>query len=210
VQLGAFRDEVLPQLVQRAERTRMPVRIWSAGCSSGEEAYTLAILLEESGHFSSAPAAVQFEVIGTDIAEGEIVRGRAGVYGPKSFRAEIEPTVRRRYFVDDGNSVHVHPSLRARVRFECMNLLESGSLPRFDAIFCRNVLIYMGKAARARVVERFYERLVPGGVLFLGHSESLLHVETPFRLLPLSRELAYRRSDVAPGDERPRPPRSRP
>ena len=204
-QLDAFRDEVLPALVRRREAAaargaERVVRVWSAGCSSGEEAWTLAIMLRQSGRFGGA---VDFEIVGTDISETSVSQARAARYGPKSFRGDIDPDVRKRCFVYELGGVAVHPSLRAQVRFETTNLLDQDGvarLGRFDAVFCRNVLIYMSKEARAKIVTSFFERLVPGGALFLGHSESLLHVDTPFRLLPLARELCWVRPEPGAAD----------
>lgn len=181
-QLDAFSAELVPALLRSGE----PIRVWSAGTSTGEEAYTLAILLEEAG--------AQYEVIGTDLSREALAHARGGRYMPRSFRGEIEIDLRRRWFVYELNGVLVHPDLRRRLRFEQLNLVDEAaatSLPAFDVIFCRNVLIYMSPAARARVIDLFWRKLKPGGVLLLGHSESLLHVDTPFRLKPLRRGLGY-------------------
>ena len=186
-QLDAFRHEVLPPLVAGAR----PIRVWSAGTSTGEEAYTLAILCAEAG-------ARTYEVVGTDLSAPVIESARQGRYLPKSFRAEIERAYRQRWFTYELNGVAVHPELKLHTRFEVKNLVDARSLAElgtFDVIFCRNVLIYLSSAGRARVIDSFYERLRPGGYLFLGHSESLFTLETRFRVSSLSRVLVYQRPE---------------
>jgi chemotaxis protein methyltransferase CheR len=186
-QLDGFRDEVLPELLAQSSTRSTTLRMWSAGCASGEEAYTLAILLAEAG----VPS---WDILGTDLGEGVLEKAQQARYGPRSFRGDISPEIRKRWFIHTLDGVMVHPDARRGVRFKMHNLLDdSALLPTFDVIFCRNVLIYLGAAARERVVKLFHARLRPGGFLFLGHSESLLHVETPFRLRPLGRGVAYQR-----------------
>ncbi len=187
-QLDAFRDDVLPGMAARAGAGGL--RLWSAGCSTGEEAYTLGILLEEAG--------VQaWEVLGTDLSTTSLDVARSGRFTPRSFRGEIDQRIRRKWFIYELGGVHVHPDLRKKARFEVLNLVDEPAvtaLPLFDVIFCRNVLIYMSPPARARVIDQFWRRLKPGGLLMLGHSESLLHVDTPFKLRPLQRALAYEKA----------------
>lgn len=190
-QLEAFRDEVILKLANAAASgapgPRGAVRVWSAGCSTGEEAYTLAMLLEEAG-------VRDYDVLGTDVSRDVIETARAGKYMPRSFRGEIDAPVRKRWFIYELGGVQVHPDLKKSVRFDALNLLDENAvneLPAFDAIFCRNVLIYMSAQARARAIDLFWRKLKPGGVLLLGHSESLLHVDTPFKLKALKRGLGY-------------------
>jgi chemotaxis protein methyltransferase CheR len=190
-QLQAFIADVVPEL--RALRRTDPVlRAWSAGTSTGEEAYTLSILLHEAG-------VRQHEVLGTDLAVDAIEQAQAGKFTPRSFRGEIDADVRRRWFIYELGGVRVTPELKTTTRFSVVNLLDESAvdkLPQFDVIFCRNVLIYMAGPARQRVIDLFYRRLRPGGVLFLGHSESLLHVDTAFSLRPLSHGLAYAKPEL--------------
>ncbi|MCC7073115.1 MAG: HEAT repeat domain-containing protein [Deltaproteobacteria bacterium] len=186
-QLDAFRHEVLPALLARGG----PIRVWSAGTSTGEEAYTLAILCDDAG-------ARSYEVLGTDLSNQVLETARHGRYPPKSFRAEIERSVRHRWFTYELSGVSVHPELKLHTRFEARNLVDPRALAdlgTFDVIFCRNVLIYLAASGRARVIESFYEHLRPGGLLFLGHSESLFTLETRFRAQPMARVLAYQRPE---------------
>lgn len=188
-QLEAFRDEVL---LKGNPPISVHPRIWSAGCSTGEEAYTLAMLLEEAGVRS-------YDVLGTDISTVVVETARAARYMPRSFRGEIDAPIRKRWFIYELGGVQVHPDLKRNVRFDSLNLLDEAAvndLPAFDAIFCRNVLIYMSAQARAQTIEMFWRKLKPGGVLLLGHSESLLHVDTPFKLKAFKRGLGYEKPAV--------------
>ncbi len=188
-QLEAFRDEVL---FKGNPPMNVHPRIWSAGCSTGEEAYTLAMLLEEAG-------VKHYDVLGTDISPAVVETARAARYMPRSFRGEIDAPVRKRWFIYELGGVQVHPDLKRNVRFDSLNLLDEpkvNDLPAFDAIFCRNVLIYMSAQARAQTIDLFWRKLKPGGVLLLGHSESLLHVDTPFKLKAFKRGLGYEKPAV--------------
>lgn len=188
-QLRSFERDVLPVLEKLGARRRS-LSVWSAGCSSGEEAYTLAILLARSQRFTGW----NVRVFGNDISRRVVQTARKGLYRGASFRAlppEFEP-----YFVKNAEGAMVDPAIRALCHFARFNLLDAGSAAMFgrvDAIFCRNVLIYFDDEARRKVIETFYERLNPGGYLMLGHSDSLLHVTTAFELAHLSGDLAYRK-----------------
>ena len=189
-QLRAFQNEVLPELIDRA-RPRRRLTIWSAGCSTGEEVYTIAMLIHEMNLVQGW----EVRVFGSDISKRCIATARRGVYGPSSFR--VTPKDKRRaYFIDRPDGAHVVERIRAMCHFGQMNLLERDKarlIGRVDAIFCRNVLIYFDPQARKSVIDLFHERLYPSGVLLLGHSESLLNVSTAFELLHLKEDLVYRK-----------------
>jgi chemotaxis protein methyltransferase CheR len=189
-QLYAFRDEVLPALAQQA-RNRRRLSIWSAGCATGEEVYTIAMLVKESNLFGGWDIAIH----GSDISRRCIAAARKGVYGSSSFRVIPEP-MRRAYFIDRPDGAHVAESIRPLCHFNQMNLLDGDRarlLGRVDAVFCRNVLIYFDAHSRRKVIDLFHERLYPGGVLLLGHSESLLNLSTAFELYHLKCDLVYRK-----------------
>jgi chemotaxis protein methyltransferase CheR len=196
-QLRAFKNEVLPLLAEQAKGRRR-LSIWSAGCSTGEEVYTIAILIHQSGLFprdgSNGPP-WDVRIYGSDISRRCVTAARRGVYGPGAFRA-TPPELRRAFFVERSDGTHVIESIRAMCHFGQLNLLHEDRtrvLGRADAVFCRNVLIYFDSHARRRVIDVFHERLYPGGVLLLGHSESLLNVSTAFELLHLRDDLVYRK-----------------
>lgn len=190
-QLSAFRKEILPALHKRALADDLKrLVIWSAGCSTGEEVYTLAILIRESGLFDGW----NVRVIGSDISRRVLGVARRGVYRASSFRAM--PKEFDHYFVNVPEGKRVSDNIRAMCHFSHLNLLDrrrTAIVGRVDTIFCRNVLIYFDGEARRSLIETLYERLVPEGYLLLGHSESLLNVSTAFELVHLRGDLVYQK-----------------
>ena len=189
-QLRAFSRELLPRLAEANAASRR-LAVWSAGCATGEEVYTLAILIHESGLFDGW----EVRVFGSDISKHNVAFARRGVYRPTSFRT-TSPESRRTYFEEVSDGARVRDSIRKYCHFGQLNLVDSGRasiVGRVDAVFCRNVLIYFDLRSRKTVIENLYDRLTPGGYLLLGHSESLLNVTTAFELVHLSEDLVYRR-----------------
>lgn len=189
-QLRAFSRELLPRLVEANQASRR-LAIWSAGCATGEEVYTLAMLVHESGLFEGW----EVRIFGSDISRHNVAFARRGIYRPASFRT-TSPEARRTYFEDVPEGARVRDSIRRLCHFGQLNLLDSGRasiVGRVDVIFCRNVLIYFDLRSRKTVIESLYERLFPGGYLLLGHSESLINITTAFELVHLSEDLVYRR-----------------
>jgi chemotaxis protein methyltransferase CheR len=189
-QLRAFRDEILPRVaVSNREQRRFSV--WSAGCATGEEAYTIAMLIHESGLFADW----EVRVIGSDISKRCVAHARRGVYRTASFRV-TSPELRARYFREALDGTHVIDEVKKLCHFGQLNLLDqsrAGFVGRVDVVFCRNVLIYFDVMSRRRVIDTLYERLLPGGHLLLGHSESLLNLSTAFELVHLREDLVYRK-----------------
>lgn len=189
-QLRAFRDELLVRLAGAgAERRRLTV--WSAGCSTGEEVYTIAMLVHQSGLFEGWDV----RIVGSDISKSSVAFARRGVYRGSSFRT-MAPELRRTYFVEQTNGAHVVDWIKQMCHFGQLNLLDAtraSIVGRVDVIFCRNVLIYFDLRSRRRVIDNLYERLVAGGYLLLGHSESLLNLSTAFELVHLTGDLVYRK-----------------
>ena len=192
-QLRSFRDEVLPLLAEEnASRRRLTV--WSAGCSTGEEVYTVAIFIHETGLFDGWDV----RVIGSDISKRSVAAARRAVYRGASFRATTEGA-KNAYFRETPEGYQVADFVRKVCHFGQLNLLDAGRaaiVGRVDAIFCRNVLIYFDTGSRRQVIDNLYERLVPGGYLMLGHSESLLNLTTAFELVHLKEDLVYRKPHV--------------
>lgn len=157
-QLEALRTRVLPTL-------RAPVAAWSAGCASGEEAWTLAMLLAERG--------LAFSLWATDLSELALARAREGRYATARVAADVPPALVRRYFRTVGDACVINDRLRPHVRFGAHNLL-AGAQPReLDLVLCRNVLIYFDEARRAEAVARLTRALKPGGWLLVGYAETL-------------------------------------
>jgi len=189
-QLRAFSLEILPALATaRAAERRL--RILSAGCSTGEEPYTIAILLKASGLFEGW----EVEVIGLDISRRCLAVARAAAYGEHAFRSAEGEEMRRWFHLRDGKWV-VDEAIRRLVRFGPGNLLDDrglASVGPVDAVFCRNVMIYFDQQARRQALRRLHERLRHGGWLLLGHSESLLSLSADFELVHLRDDLVYRK-----------------
>jgi chemotaxis protein methyltransferase CheR len=190
LQLDAFAKEILPALEGALARERR-LRILSAGCSTGEEAYTLAALVKDSRRFEGWDV----EIVGADISRRCLAQARAGAYGEHAFRAP-EAGPMRRWFQLRGGKWIVDDALRRMVRFSRENLLDPRALatvPRVDVAFCRNVMIYFDLPARRTVLGKLHEKLREGGWLLLGHAESLLNVTADFELVHLRSDLVYRR-----------------
>lgn len=168
-----LRTQVIPRVVATGE----PLRIWSAGCSSGEEAYTLAMVLQES-----MPAGYDARVLATDISQRALSVARLGQYSAEQL-AHVSPERRLRWFTSstDGGAV-VTPALRKPVAFACLNLVAPWPMVGpFDAIFCRNVMIYFDKPTVVRLISRFHALLSREGHLCIGHSESFAAIEHTYR-----------------------------
>ena len=177
-----FRELVpLEQLVDRhivpAVRARGRARVWSAACSTGEEPYTLAILLDERGILDKV------EIVASDLSEAAILRARANRFGRRSLRTGHPVAVASKYLEVVGGSLTTVPRIRDAVRFHVLNLLDEEGIRRlgtFDVILCRNVLIYFRDAQIVGVLERLGNALAPAGLLAVGVSESLMRFGTAF------------------------------
>ena len=189
-QLQAFTEEIIPDVLSR--KTVRKVRIWSAGCSSGQEPYSLAMLLQESGWYDQAA----FEIFASDINQQVLGKARRGVYRENAFRA-TPPHLREKYFTREGESTwRVKDEIRNRISFGRLNLYDEGRvslLGHLDVVFCRNVIIYFDDASKRVVVTNFYNRLSDGGYLLLGHSESLISLSTQFKLRHLKHDMVYQK-----------------
>jgi chemotaxis protein methyltransferase CheR len=194
-QIRALRKYVMPELIRQAS-DRKRLRIWSAGCSTGEEAYTVAIMVREM-----LPAAADWDVkvLATDISTRGLAAGREARYGERSF-VMTEPGDLNRWFVPDpkGGSWTVRDEVRSIVEFEHRNLVtdEAAFDPgEADLILCRNVTIYFDRETTRRLMQRLHTRLRDGGYLFLGHAETLWQISDDFTLTPLGDAFVYRRLD---------------
>lgn len=173
-----FSDTVLPFLEQSVKLTR-DIRIWSAGCSTGDEPYTLSILMKE--YFGEEASKWDLQVLATDISTEVLEIAKRGIYAYEQIEG-LPKYWRRKYTQSIGcEKVQVADSLRSNVVFRRFNLMRQFPFRRkFHAIFCRNVMIYFTKDTKKDLVNRFYKALEPGGYLFIGHSETLDRSECPF------------------------------
>jgi chemotaxis protein methyltransferase CheR len=196
-QLRAFTDEIIPEIMaEKEKRGDRSLRIWSAGCSSGEEPYTIAMLLMEMGF-----KGWRVEIIGADISHRVLQLARKAVYGKSSFRATDEAYIRR-YFQEQDGSYKIADKVKELVTISHLNLFDENRLAllgKMDIIFCRNVIIYFDQMAKKKVVEVFYRMLREGGYLLLGHSESLMNISTAFILRHLQNDMVYQKPRIGGG-----------
>ncbi len=191
-QLKAFSDEILPDLRERNMEKRK-MRIWSAGCSTGEEPYTIAMLLLEKG---LGLLGWDMDILGSDINQRVLQVARRGVYRRNSFRTTDEYYLKKYFHEEEDGNYRISNNVKSVVSFSCLNLLDPFKVRfvgQMDVIFCRNVLIYFDLASRKKVIESFYERLNEGGYLLLGHAESLMNISTAFALRHLTNDMVYQK-----------------
>jgi chemotaxis protein methyltransferase CheR len=171
-----LRDDLLPVLVRQPR-----VRIWSAGCSSGEEPYSLAMVLRQALPVRGGP---DTRILATDLATTVLARARNGEYEESALADVPDPFVRTAFECvrrEPPRRFRVHDDVRALVRFARLNLMDAWPMRGpLDAIFCRNVMIYFTKETQERLIARFHALLAPGGHLFVGHSESLSGITHAF------------------------------
>jgi two-component system CheB/CheR fusion protein len=191
----ALARDVLPQVFEgRAGQER--IRVWSVGCATGEEAYSLAMLLQERSLKSSE--SVTFQVFATDIDERAVSFARAGRY-PDSILADLSPARARQFFSKDAAHYRVKKDLREHMLFAHHNVLSDPPFSRLDMICCRNLLIYLDREAQIEILKMFHFALRPGGVLFLGSSESADSVSSMFSVID-KRNRIYRANLAVRGD----------
>ena len=177
-QLRCLADSLLPEIV-RGRRPGDRIRIWSQPCSTGEEAYSIALWLLENWRLVDA---YNIEIVGSDIDGDALAAARDGLYGDRSL-SRLPPSVIDAYFEPPGRSGRrIIQDLRESVTFTHANLVETASMAAqgvFDVIFCRNVLIYFDDASRARAADHLFRGLAPGGFICLGHTESMTRPSAP-------------------------------
>ena len=193
-QFEAFENVLVPRLLtERAPGARTRLRIWSAASSSGEEAYTLAMIYLE--RLRPKYPGLELEIVGTDISPSVLDTARKGVYREYSIRNTPKYYLDKYFIVDDAR-YRVRDEVKRFVRFEHMNLFDqqrTRQMTNFDTIFCCNVLIYFDLKSKIQVVSDLYDGLNRGGFLFIGYAESLHGISTAFSLLNFPKTVAYRK-----------------
>ena len=200
-QLNALVAEILPEWLERRRRHGGPVSIWSAGCSSGEEPYSIVMLAREAGFEPGR----HFRVYASDVSRRVLQAARRGIYRANAFRETEEP-LRQKHFVEKDGAWRISDEIKRHVVFTRANLIDptkSWVLGSMDVILCRNVIMYFDTPTRRRVVQSFADKLNAGGYLLLGHAESLIQVSNAFELRHLRSDLVYRKP--LPGAELPDP-----
>jgi chemotaxis protein methyltransferase CheR len=187
-QLDVFMESVVPKVLEQKKGTG--IKIWSAACSTGEEPYTLSMMLMEKRLTQS-----KVKIFASDLSEGVLSSAQRAVYNSYSVR-NIPPSYLNKYFSDSGQTYPLKPAVKNSVTFKKVNLINSGdmkSLRGMDIIFCRNVLIYFDTKAKQKVVSNLYDSLTPGGYLIIGSSESLHSVTRAFRPTVINKVIVYQK-----------------
>jgi chemotaxis protein methyltransferase CheR len=191
-QIKTLVNEIIPEL--RKEKPHEPIKIWSAGCATGEEAYTIAMLCIEKGYHLGEP---RVEVFANGISQEAIQKAKQGVYKQTSFRTTDASYIQRFFVAHEEGTYKIRDEVREPLNFFCINLLDKNRLtflPMFDVIFCRNLIIYFDDNSKRHVIETFYKKLYPKRYLFLGHSESLINFTHLFKLRHFQHSLVYQRA----------------
>ncbi len=193
-QLNAIETKFLPEIIEAKSKMGFrKLRIWSAASSSGEEAYTLAMILQEKRATILKDWII--EIIGTDINETVIAQAKEGVYNAYSVR-NVPDAYKKKYFKEEGGKFILSPELKKFVTFNKMNLYDDTKMvfmKSFDFIFCANVLIYFDLASKSKVVQHFYNNLQPYGYFFVGQSESLHGVNDKFKTVHFPGGFGYKK-----------------
>jgi chemotaxis protein methyltransferase CheR len=200
-QLDALRKVILPEIVaEKAKQITKRLRIWSAGCSTGEEPYTLAMnMLEESERLLKGWTV---EILATDLNDRSIETAKAGIYGDYALR-NTSDVYKQKYFSPvDEKKLQVHPEVKKLIAFSRLNLQDDSRMlfmKGIDLIFCCNVLIYFDAASKTKVVNNFFTNLNFGGYFFLGTSESLMKLNAEFHLIHFPGTIAYWKPSLSSG-----------
>lgn len=189
-----LRKTLLPAWMQSEHRMAGPIRIWSAACSSGQEPYSLSMIVEEFRRQRMGALARPVQIVGTDLSSIVLDQARRGEYDRLSVVRGLSAERLERYFDNPRDNVwRVKPLVRDRIEFKAWNLLDSyAGLGKFDVVFCRNVLIYFNAELKRRILEKIHGSLKPGGVLFLGSSEGLAGTSHLFEMVRCDPGILYR------------------
>jgi chemotaxis protein methyltransferase CheR len=184
----ALEHFVVPELLQiKKSSGNFNIKIWSAGCSTGEEPYTIAMLMSEI-----LPPPWRFEIIASDISLKCLMAGKEGFYADSRI-VGVPDTYLKKYFDRVEGGYKVHGNLMSKIRFDYHNLKNDSGLRNMDIIFCRNVIIYFDEAAQTAVINRFWDSMASKSFLFIGHSESLFGMDTKFEFVKSQWATLYRK-----------------
>ncbi len=189
-----FRDVVLPQLMVARSASRK-IRIWNAACSSGQEPYSLCMILKE---MQATMSGWRVEIVATDISDEMLDKAKSGIYSQFEVQRGLPIQMLVKYFKQNGDKWHIDSSLRSMVDYRPFNLLEHPrGLGNFDLVFCRNVLIYFDQPTKTQVLSNISEVLAKDGVLYLGGAETVLGITDKFKPVPNQRGM-YQHTDGEP------------
>lgn len=189
-QLDTFMNTIVPAVME-ANKAAKQVRIWSAACSTGEEPYTLAILLHECAPL----AGWNCDILGTDISDAVLAKAKAALYGAHTLR-HVPPALRHKYFFEHKGHFALSPDVKGRVKLMNLNLYDRPRIKLvrgMDVIFCRNCLIYFDDKAKHQILTDLHAALKPKGYLVIGFSESITHMAALFRPIHAGRSVVYQK-----------------
>jgi chemotaxis protein methyltransferase CheR len=200
-QLDALRKVILPEIVaEKSKQIIKRLRIWSAGCSTGEESYTLAMnMLEESDRLLKGWTV---EIVATDLNDRSVETAKAGIYGDYALRSTTDHFKRKYFSTADEKKLQVRPEVKKLITFSRLNLQDDSKMlfmKGMDLIFCCNVLIYFDGASKSKVINHFFSNLNFGGYFFLGTSESLMKLNDQFHLVHFPGAIAYWKPSLKSG-----------
>ena len=190
-QLTAFVDEIMP-MIKEEKKDKKKINVWSAGCATGEEPYTLAMLILEKVGFDGW----DIKILGSDISQRALQVARSGIYRKNSFRTTDKYFIEQYFQKEQPDRYIISDKVKRLVDFGSVNLLNPFKIQlisKMDVIFCRNVLIYFDEASRKKVIDNFFDILVDGGYLILGHTESLVSISTAYSLKHLKNDMVYQK-----------------
>ena len=192
-----LRFKIIPEIIDRRSRSKqvVPIRIWSAACSTGQEIYSIAIVLKELlGDLSG----YQIRLIGTDISDQAIAQASEGIFGQVEIARGLTDAAREKFFLPHAKGWKIRDEIRAMVSFKKLNLMDDfSSLGKFDIIFCRNVAIYFNEQDRISLFKRIAQRLETDGYLIVGSMESLSGISTQFESKRHLRSVFYQIKSAA-------------
>ncbi|MDR0495113.1 MAG: protein-glutamate O-methyltransferase CheR [Treponema sp.] len=186
-QFDAFEKYVVTELLNIKKGGSNIIKIWSAGCSTGEEPYSIAMLLSDI-----LPPAWKFEILASDISLKCLMTAKEGFYADNRLDG-IPPKYLAKYFDKVDGGYHIHSDVQSKIKFDYHNLKNDSGQHGFDVVFCRNVIIYFDEAAQTSVINRFWDAMASKSFLFIGHSESLFGMDTKFEFLKTEWATLYRK-----------------
>jgi len=193
-QIQAFQEKALPEIMEKkGDLDNKVLRMWSAGCSTGDEPYTMGIIIKEL--LNERLSEWDIKIFASDISEKALRSARSATYNEYTLRS-VPPEIKNKYFMPNGTSYKINDEIRMLVELQYLNLNNTKRvrlMKDFDIIFCRNVLIYFDDEAKKRFVAQLYDNLNPGGYLFIGHSESLHNISRAFKLVHFPGALGYKK-----------------
>ena len=194
-QLQVFQEQVLTEVFKDCRKAGKKLRIWSAGCSTGEEPYTISMIIHEM--LKSEVAGWDIKITANDLSERVLESARKGVYNDYTLRSTPKDVAERYFDMDDGSN-KIKANVKKLVSFGQINLkdrIQVKRVERSQIVFCRNVIIYFDDAMKKQVISSYYDNLLPGGYLIIGHSESLHNITRAFKPIHFPGAIIYKKEE---------------